>query len=201
MKRLGPGASLCAALLVAACSRPDEAMVRLPAESPGAAQAADIPGVDQFTVLRREEDHPDFGPTADGPAGGCHRTEADRDRLPTAREFPQAYRPASKIEDNAISSEVQRDSLGEARGCIKRCSLHFSESMAAGDLGVGLVELVLPHGLDRVGQGPVRHRELGLEQSFLSARNEGLERFPDDPVLAHLKVTPPSILVQKVSNN
>ena len=45
MRRPGPAASLCAALLVAACSRPDEAMVRVPAESPGAAPAPDGPPV------------------------------------------------------------------------------------------------------------------------------------------------------------
>lgn len=45
MRRPGPAALLCAALLVAACSRPDETMVRLPAESPGAAPAPDGPPV------------------------------------------------------------------------------------------------------------------------------------------------------------
>jgi protein TonB len=45
VRRLGPAAAFCAALLIAACSRPDEAMVRLPAESPGAAPAPDGPPV------------------------------------------------------------------------------------------------------------------------------------------------------------
>lgn len=44
MRRLRPPA-LCAALLLAACSRHDEAMVRLPIETPGAAPAPDGPPV------------------------------------------------------------------------------------------------------------------------------------------------------------
>ncbi len=67
--------------------------------------------------------------------GGCHRTEADRDRLPTAREFPQAYRPTSKIEDNAISSEVQRDSLGEARTVMELAEI--KPGMTVADIGAG----------------------------------------------------------------
>ena len=45
MKGPGLAARLCAVLLVAACTRPDEATVRLPAESPGAAPAPDGPPV------------------------------------------------------------------------------------------------------------------------------------------------------------
>ena len=67
--------------------------------------------------------------------GGCHRTEADRDRLDTSREFPRPYRPVSDLGSNAIASEVQRDSLGEAQNVMDLAQI--APGMSVADIGAG----------------------------------------------------------------
>jgi hypothetical protein len=41
--------------------------------------------------------------------------ESDADRPETSREFPRAQRAVSKLGSNQFSTEIQRDSVGEAQ--------------------------------------------------------------------------------------
>ncbi|MDE2596152.1 MAG: methyltransferase domain-containing protein [Sphingomonadales bacterium] len=59
----------------------------------------------------------------------------NRDRPPTSREFPRAYRPASKVASDMIASEVQRDSLGEAQTVMDLADIRPGTTVA--DIGAG----------------------------------------------------------------
>jgi ubiquinone/menaquinone biosynthesis C-methylase UbiE len=65
----------------------------------------------------------------------CHSGEEDASRAATAREFPRPYRPVSQIGANAIASEVQRDSLGEAKVVMDLALIRDGTTVA--DIGAG----------------------------------------------------------------
>lgn len=67
--------------------------------------------------------------------GGCHRTEADRDRLSTSAEFPRPYRPVSAIGLNSYASETLRDSMGEAQSVMDLAEI--TPGMSVADIGAG----------------------------------------------------------------
>lgn len=62
---------------------------------------------------------------------------ADRnaDRPETAREFPEAWRPVSKIGSNAFGNEDQRDNLGEAEVVMDLAAISAGTTVA--DIGAG----------------------------------------------------------------
>ena len=66
---------------------------------------------------------------------GCRGRDDDRDRPVTSREFPRAFRPASPVSSDAIASEVQRDSLGEAQTVMDLALINPGMSVA--DIGAG----------------------------------------------------------------
>lgn len=66
--------------------------------------------------------------------GGCERT-ADPARPETAQEFPQAYRPVSKITGNEFSTEELRDDLGEAQVVMDLAAI--KEGTTVADIGAG----------------------------------------------------------------
>lgn len=62
---------------------------------------------------------------------------ADRnaDRLETSRQFPEAWRPVSKIGSNAFGNEDQRDNLGEAEVVMDLAAISAGTTVA--DIGAG----------------------------------------------------------------
>ena len=67
---------------------------------------------------------------------GCNQSErGGSDRPPTAREFPRADRPVSKIGSNSFASEIQRDSVNEAQTVMNLADMH--EGMTVADIGAG----------------------------------------------------------------
>lgn len=66
---------------------------------------------------------------------GCHKTEAERNRLPSSAEFPLPFRPVSDAGLNSIASEVQRDSVGEAQIVMDLAQIAPGTSVA--DIGAG----------------------------------------------------------------
>jgi ubiquinone/menaquinone biosynthesis C-methylase UbiE len=57
------------------------------------------------------------------------------DRPDTARDFPRAERPVSAVSGTQISSEVQRDSVGEAKTVMKLAEI--GQGMTVADIGAG----------------------------------------------------------------
>ena len=68
-------------------------------------------------------------------AGGCQRHAADADRPATARAFPRPFRPVSSFASNGFSTEVQRDSLNEARTVMDLAAIKAGTTVA--DIGAG----------------------------------------------------------------
>ncbi|GGD93214.1 methyltransferase type 11 [Tsuneonella deserti] len=70
-------------------------------------------------------------------AGGCNWLQPGRDssRPETAREFPRPERAISKLGSNQFSTEVQRDSVGEARKVMDLAQIE--PGMTVADLGAG----------------------------------------------------------------
>jgi ubiquinone/menaquinone biosynthesis C-methylase UbiE len=66
---------------------------------------------------------------------GCNRTAADDDRPATAREFPRADRPVSALAGNSVSTEDQRDSVGEAQVVMDLAAI--KEGTTVADIGAG----------------------------------------------------------------
>ncbi len=66
---------------------------------------------------------------------GCHAKVVDSDRPATAREFPRAIRPVSPPGSNGFSTEVQRDSVNEARTVMDLAAI--GEGTTVADLGAG----------------------------------------------------------------
>lgn len=66
---------------------------------------------------------------------GCQQAPDDSDRPPSAREFPRAYRPVSAGESAGGVSEVQRDSVNEARSVMDLADIRAGTTVA--DIGAG----------------------------------------------------------------
>ena len=65
----------------------------------------------------------------------CQPVVKDDDRPETSREFPRAFRPVSEVRSNAFSTEVQRDSLGEAQVVMDLAAI--KEGTTVADIGAG----------------------------------------------------------------
>lgn len=66
---------------------------------------------------------------------GCQRVEGDTDRAPTSRDFPRPHRPVSELGANQFSTEVQRDSVGEAKRVMDLAQI--KPGMTVADIGAG----------------------------------------------------------------
>lgn len=129
-----------------------------------------------------------------GPAllAACQGGADDADRLPTAREFPRAFRPVSKAGANQFSTEVQRDSVNEAQTVMDLADIGLGMTVA--DIGAGegyytvrLAERVGPKGrvlaqdidrgaIDRLGNRVQRER---LDNVSIKLGAEDDPRLPD----------------------
>lgn len=65
----------------------------------------------------------------------CDKKTEDDGRLPTARAFPRADRPVSGLGANAFSSEIERDSVDEARTVMDLAGI--DQGMSVADIGAG----------------------------------------------------------------
>lgn len=123
-------------------------------------------------------------------AGACQRQADDSDRPPTAREFPRPSRPVSEGGSNAFSTEVQRDSVDEAKRVMDLARIE--PGMTVADIGAGdgyyTVRLA-----ERVGErGRVLAQDIdkaALQRLGQRVEREGLDNVsiklgaPDDPQL------------------
>jgi ubiquinone/menaquinone biosynthesis C-methylase UbiE len=66
---------------------------------------------------------------------GCQARDDQSDRPPTSREFPRADRPVSQSGSNAFSTEVQRDSVNEAKTVMDLADIRTGTTVA--DIGAG----------------------------------------------------------------
>lgn len=66
---------------------------------------------------------------------GCQQQADDSDRPATSREFPRAHRPVSPGGDNAVATEVQRDSVNEAATIMDLAQI--GQGMTVADIGAG----------------------------------------------------------------
>jgi len=66
---------------------------------------------------------------------GCEARDDSSDRPATAREFPRPYRPVSEGGSNTFSTEVQRDSVNEARTVMDLAAIRAGMTVA--DIGAG----------------------------------------------------------------
>ena len=64
----------------------------------------------------------------------CEQAE-ETDRLPSAREFPRAYRPVSDVSGNAFSNEQARDDRREAQTVMDLANI--APGMTVADIGAG----------------------------------------------------------------
>ncbi|WP_095010981.1 class I SAM-dependent methyltransferase [Tsuneonella mangrovi] len=67
--------------------------------------------------------------------GACQQASQDNTRSPEARDFPRANRPVSALSGSQYSSEVQRDSVGEARRVMALAEIR--PGMTVADIGAG----------------------------------------------------------------
>jgi ubiquinone/menaquinone biosynthesis C-methylase UbiE len=69
--------------------------------------------------------------------GGCKwvDSETDANRSETAREFPRAQRAVSELGSNQFSTEIQRDSVGEAKRVMALAEI--KPGMTVADIGAG----------------------------------------------------------------
>ncbi len=65
----------------------------------------------------------------------CQTSKDDSDRPESAREFPRAFRPVSRSGSNAFSTEVQRDSVNEAKTVMDLAAIRQGTTVA--DIGAG----------------------------------------------------------------
>lgn len=68
-------------------------------------------------------------------ASGCNRSDDDADRLPSARDFPRAYRPVSEKAGNSVSTERARDDRNEAGTVMDLAQI--AQGMTVADIGAG----------------------------------------------------------------
>lgn len=66
---------------------------------------------------------------------GCHRAEPQGDRPATAREFPRASRPVSRVVRTQFSTEAERDNHREAQTVMDLAQVGPGTSVA--DIGAG----------------------------------------------------------------
>ena len=123
---------------------------------------------------------------------GCNDANDDSDRIPSAREFPRAFRPVAAASGNQFSTEVQRDSVNEARTVMDLADL--KTGMTVADIGAGegyytvrLAERVGPSGrvlaqdidrdvIDRLGD---RVQRESLDNVSIKLGDEDNPRLPD----------------------
>ena len=67
--------------------------------------------------------------------GGCKQQANDTDRLPSAREFPRAARPVSRVVSAQFSTEAERDNHNEAQTVMDLAAIGPGSSVA--DIGAG----------------------------------------------------------------
>lgn len=67
--------------------------------------------------------------------GACQQQPADSARPETAREFPVADRPVSRLGGTSVSTEVERDSMNEAKVVMDLADIR--EGMSVADIGAG----------------------------------------------------------------
>ena len=65
----------------------------------------------------------------------CKAPASGNDRAATARDFPQAYRPVSKVVASAFSTEDQRDAVNEANTVMDLAAIRPGTTVA--DIGAG----------------------------------------------------------------
>ncbi|KHK91616.1 class I SAM-dependent methyltransferase [Novosphingobium malaysiense] len=123
----------------------------------------------------------------------CQPQPADDGRPDSARDFPVADRPVSEAAENMISSEVQRDSVNEAKVVMDLADIEPGMSVA--DIGAGegyytvrlaervgpkgrvLAEDINPAATERLGQRVMRD---GLENVSIKVGTEDNPRLPGD---------------------
>jgi len=66
---------------------------------------------------------------------GCSRQSDDLDRAESARAFPRAFRPVSRLGGNELGAEDQRDNLGEAQVVMDLANIRAGTTVA--DIGAG----------------------------------------------------------------
>jgi len=122
---------------------------------------------------------------------GCRGKEDDQsDRPRTAREFPRADRPVSKAADNTVATEIQRDSVNEAKTVMDLADI--KEGTTVADIGAGEGYYTIRLG-ERVGRkGRVLAQDIdkaALERLGSRVERERLDNVsiklgrPDDPEL------------------
>lgn len=122
---------------------------------------------------------------------GCRGKEDDQsDRPRSSWEFPRADRPVSKAADNTVATEIQRDSVNEARTVMDLAEI--KEGTTVADIGAGEGYYTVRLG-ERVGRkGRVLAQDIdkaALERLGTRVERERLDNVsiklgqPDDPQL------------------
>jgi ubiquinone/menaquinone biosynthesis C-methylase UbiE len=70
-----------------------------------------------------------------GAVTGCERQDDQADRPATSRAFPRPDRPVSESKSNAFSTEIQRDSVNEAKTVMDLADIRGGTTVA--DIGAG----------------------------------------------------------------
>lgn len=123
-------------------------------------------------------------------APACKRTAPDADRPETAREFPRAYRPVSKVGGTEFSTEDQRDNLGEAKVVMDLASIKNGTTVADIGAGEGYYTVRLAQRVGAKGRvlaediDPAAIQRLGLRVERERLDNVSIKTgTPDDPRL------------------
>lgn len=122
---------------------------------------------------------------------GCKaRDDGQADRLPTSREFPRADRPVSPASSTSFATEVQRDSVNEAKTVMDLADIRAGTTVADIGAGEGYYTVRLA---ERVGKkGRVLAQDIDEEALGRLAQRVERERLdnvsikpgaPDDPRL------------------
>lgn len=121
---------------------------------------------------------------------GCQKAQDHSDRPKTSREFPRADRPVSKPGSNAFSTEVERDSVNEAKTVMDLADIGSGATVADIGAGEGYYTIRLA---ERVGKkGRVLAQD--IDEAALQRLGQRVERerldnvsikpgAPDDPRL------------------
>jgi ubiquinone/menaquinone biosynthesis C-methylase UbiE len=122
--------------------------------------------------------------------GGCQIGDDQSDRPKSSRQFPRADRPISPAGSNAFSTEVERDSVNEARTVMDLAAIGMGATVADIGAGEGYYTIRLA---ERVGKtGRVLAQD--IDQAALQRLGQRVERerldnvsiklgAPDDPRL------------------
>jgi ubiquinone/menaquinone biosynthesis C-methylase UbiE len=138
-----------------------------------------------------------LAPTLLGPAllglavlAGCQARDDQSDRPKSAREFPRADRPVSQSGSNAFSTEVERDSVNEAKTVMDLADIRAGTTVADIGAGEGYYTVRLA---ERVGRkGRVLAQDIDAQALTRLAQRVERERLdnvsikpgaPDDPRL------------------